>query len=634
MPEADTAPQTGAVDSSPRAPSTASDRRMMVLLPTIAGVLIAALLAIIGSTLWTSRGYYLGLAARDSQNLSEALEAQTTHALQAVDATIGGLVDLWEQVPPDRRPNPRQLNQLLVHKAVVDPFIRSIEILDRRGAVAYTSRPPGVRTADHAAQNYFRAHESREIGPFIGNMLRDQATGDWTMAVSRRLVNPDGHFAGVVVAMIDLNVLQAAFDRMQVGRDGLINLRHTDGDLIVRVPRLEDSIGRKIPSTAKAVQDIREHGIAHGEMVSILDGIERIYTARVLPRVPLILFVSISKEASLAPWRLTAAAYAVVAIVLVVTIVWLTVLAVREIRRRNGVMVTLARNEAQLREHRDHLHEAVEARTRELLVAKDAAEAANLAKSEFLANISHELRTPMHSILSFAKLGQIRLQGEQPDVGKISHYLLRVHQSGARLLRLLNDLLDLSKLEAGKMTYDMQSENVTALAVEVVRELEEVAAARGVRLQIEQPEAVFPVVCDAVRISQVVRNVLSNAIRFTPRDGTVVVQVGVPEQASAAEGTDAAGVMVAILDEGPGIPENELATIFDKFVQSSKTKSGAGGTGLGLAICREILQHHGGRIWAANGERGAIVRFVLPSQPPAMTASAPAPVHDPIRTAA
>lgn len=268
--------------------------------------------------------------------------------------------------------------------------------------------------------------------------------------------------------------------------------------------------------------------------------------------------------------------------------------------------------EAELIRHRDHLQELVAERTADAVLAKEAAERASEAKSEFLANMSHELRTPMHSVLSFAGLGEEKAIAGKQD--KLAHYFQRIHQSGARLLGLLNDLLDLSKLEAGMMHVELTAQDVLPLLREAVAENEGWAAKRGIGLEVivESPDTAAEI--DPVRFGQVIRNLLSNAIKFSPDQGTVSVVCSAATLANGRRATDPEtlpALQIAVRDMGLGIPENELEHIFDKFVQSSKTKTGAGGTGLGLAICREIVHAHRGSIRACNNPGGGASLIVL-----------------------
>ncbi|MBL8446764.1 MAG: PAS domain-containing sensor histidine kinase [Zoogloeaceae bacterium] len=278
--------------------------------------------------------------------------------------------------------------------------------------------------------------------------------------------------------------------------------------------------------------------------------------------------------------------------------------------------------EADLRSHRDRLSALVAEQTQDLLRAKEVAEAANEAKSRFLANISHELRTPLHAILSNAKLG-IR-KGEHLTGEKAREYFDRIQVSGDRLLRLLNDLLDLSKLEAGRMVLDCRPVSLAVLVREAVGEFEALFVSRHLSLQVHEEPDVPMARLDPARAGQVIRNLLANAAKFSPEGGAIHVRVGGAwlHGDPGQEARPAASLVVC--DGGPGIPDDELDSIFESFVQSSRTRSGAGGTGLGLSICREIVAAHGGRIWAANQkEGGARFEAVWPAATEARGARAP-----------
>ena len=233
---------------------------------------------------------------------------------------------------------------------------------------------------------------------------------------------------------------------------------------------------------------------------------------------------------------------------------------------------------------------------------------ANLAKSEFLANMSHEMRTPMHAILSYANFGLRRIDKVPRE--KLAEYYQEIKNSGERLTLLLNDLLDLAKLEAGSMSYAMAEYDISAIVGEAVMEFKAAAEEKGILLTLDAHEAPLICWCDHARIGQVIRNLLSNALKFTDAGKKITLQM-VKDIHNIDGREDNQAIKISVRDQGIGIPPSEIETIFDKFIQSSTTKSGAGGTGLGLAICNQIIQAHHGKIWAENNENGGAVFFVL-----------------------
>ena len=253
------------------------------------------------------------------------------------------------------------------------------------------------------------------------------------------------------------------------------------------------------------------------------------------------------------------------------------------------------RIEKKLQEAHNELEIRVQERTADL-------DRANKAKNEFLANMSHELRPPLHGILSFSNFGIKKC--ETVERKKLLAFFMQIRESGKILLNLLNDLLDLAKLESGKMVFNFKPTNLGRLIDKVVDEFSSLVSERNVNIQYHQSYLDTQVTLDPEKIMQVVRNLLSNALKYSPEHGIIEI--------TSSQNNHV--ITLSVRDQGVGVPEDEVETVFDHFIQSSKTKTGAGGTGLGLSICREIIAAHQGHIWAVNGETGgAIFSFEIPT---------------------
>jgi len=303
------------------------------------------------------------------------------------------------------------------------------------------------------------------------------------------------------------------------------------------------------------------------------------------------------------------------------TVRWVDIRAVTiSWNRKPAVLVFLTditeRKQAEqaLRDTHLKLEREVEKRTADYKKAKEDAERANELKNEFLANISHELRTPMHHILNYSKYGMEKAVAG--DREKLMHYFSQIRTSGSRLLGLLNDLLDLSKLESGRMAYELEKHDLIPLITNLISEFSPALKESSVRIEMIETNLPTVVLCDALKIEQVMRNLIANAIKYSPPGKLIQIYFNPEKLALGKRQSDryvVPGLSVNIRDEGVGIPDDELELIFDKFIQSARTKTNAGGTGLGLAICREIIGAHDGRISAVNNDAGgATFSFALP----------------------
>jgi signal transduction histidine kinase len=259
-----------------------------------------------------------------------------------------------------------------------------------------------------------------------------------------------------------------------------------------------------------------------------------------------------------------------------------------------------------LRAANEDLENRVAQRTVDLENARQIAVEALAVKTEFLSNISHELRTPMHAILAYSKLGSDFITTGETE--SVKEFLESIITSAKRLNGLLDQLLDLTKMESGKMKYSISRGNFDAVIKHTLVELDSLIKQKNVKIDVRAVADDRFAEFDKMRMVQVLVNLISNAIRYSPPEGQIDICV---QDDVLTDNRQALRCYVA--DQGVGLPEGEFETIFSKFTQSTKTKTGAGGTGLGLSICRSIVEAHGGKIWGENNRpNGAVFSFVFP----------------------
>ncbi len=256
---------------------------------------------------------------------------------------------------------------------------------------------------------------------------------------------------------------------------------------------------------------------------------------------------------------------------------------------------------------------AKESALREQSLAKEAADRANEAKSEFLACMSHELRTPLNSIIGFSEI--LFDQRFGPLNPRQIRYTEHVLSSGRHLLQLVNDVLDLAKVEAGRMELRRAPCDLRATFTEAVAFVQPAALAKRIEIAVCLPEEAPPVAADAGKLKQVLCNLLSNAVKYTPNDGKVRAEAQTLGVARPGPGESPGLLLVTVADTGIGIALRDHLRIFEAFEQiDSPLSRSQSGSGLGLALCRKLVELHGGRIWveSAGAGQGSCFRFTLP----------------------
>ena len=259
--------------------------------------------------------------------------------------------------------------------------------------------------------------------------------------------------------------------------------------------------------------------------------------------------------------------------------------------------------EEKLRQLQESYIRELTSTNRELELRNREIERADRLKSEFLASMSHELRTPLHTVIGFSELLAEELEG--PLTEKQKRFVDHIHRDANHLLELINDILDLSKIEAGRLELRAEPFDLGVVVEESLASFRALALAKSITIERELPPNLM-LEADRLRFKQIVVNLLSNAMKFTPEGGRVRIRARLAHE----------DVLVSVEDTGVGIPKEAHAAIFDKFYQIGETTKGVReGTGLGLAITKRLVEQHGGRIeLESEPGKGSRFTFSVPLQ--------------------
>ncbi len=542
------------------------------------GIALGALLSVafLWSGIWfhlrTVRADAIAGAEHTTTNLARAFEEHTTRTIKSIDQV---LLQIRTAYLAD--PSRQDFNAEMHEDETLTGLIIGAALLDRDGKIVWSNigTSPGLKVDD---REYFTHHAADpEDTLFIAKPVVGRMTGKVSVQVTRRITMPDGSFGGVAVVALDPTYLSKFYNTIDIGPGGVIALFGTDGYLRAQPSHGPLELGRDLSdSSGMRAQAKHPDGIIHA--LSHYDGVSRIISYRTLKTLPLVVVVAMTEPDALVPYEHQMPPVLIAGVFLTVMFVTFAWLLFRQVAAH-------ARVEAELRR------------------AKEEAEAANIAKSEFLANVSHELRTPLNAVIGFSEVMRDALMG--PIDNRYREYAQDIHESGQHLLRLIGDVLDLSKIGAGRLELHDEPVDLGQLVQACHRLLAERAHAGKVRLEIDLARDLPVVLADPVRLKQIILNLMTNAVKFTPEGGRVTVR--------AAPDADL-GVTITIADTGIGMTAQEIEVALEPFRQVDNAMSRRyEGSGLGLPLAKQLTELHDGTLEiTSEPNAGTTARVRLP----------------------
>ena len=539
------------------------------------------------SILWVSMAAaYVSDAERSQQSMEGRISLTAKGFSEYVKLDLAAVDRLLRQVRRDvqaGRPLPRQDTVDAEHRDL-GGLVLQLAQSDAKGMLVASSLQiqPGATIADRKHFLTFRSDPTDRLyisEPVLGRISRKPS-----LQLVRPLLGPDGEFQGVLVASIDPELLKAYFSSFHALDDeGSVTVAGLDGLVRFRLTADGFSAGQDVSRSA-IWKDILESDRGLFETTAVIDGVRRRSVFQRVEGQPLSVIIGVGTESYLRGfhqrWRFATVFAGVISVLLLVL-----AYAISRLSNEQHQLI------GQLEESRNKALEA------------------NEMKSNLLASVSHELRTPLNSILGFSELIRDLSNDEM-----VSRYASLIHTSGDHLHSLVNTILDLAKIEAGRMSVSVEAVDLGSL-LKAVTETHRVSAdKKGLQLALHLQSGFKPEIrTDRTKLIQVLNNVLHNAIKFT-HDGGVQVLAS-----TADDGT----TMVSVQDTGVGISSSQLPKVFERFNTVAEPTDATGqGSGLGLALCKELLGLMGDEITiASEPQHGTRVDIFIPPNAPKEAAS-------------
>ena len=525
-------------------------------------------------------------ANQTAENLARALEEQVVRTIGAADQTLLYVRDSYAK-------DPQHFDvSLWTHDSqFLTGVVTQVGIINKDGRLVADNIPGTQLGIDLSDRDHFKVHvERRSDELYISKPVLGRVSHKWTVQLTRPIVMPDGSFGGVVLVSLDPEYFSHVYQSIDIGNEGTVTLIGSDGIIRARRSGGPSLVGESL-TAGRVFEELAKSDAGFYTTTSVTDGIERIFAYRKVKDLPLIITVGLARDEVFRISEQNRQKHFAIAGLLTM---WLF-----------GATYLMGRYQEMLAQ------------------ARDAAEDGTRARSEFLAMMSHEIRTPMNGVIGMADLLlDSGLSREQLDYAKI------MRESAAHLLKIINDVLDFSKLEAGGIETEKIAFRMHDLVRTTIGLLDAHAKEKHLALTVSiAPDVPMAVIGDPGRLRQLLLNFVGNGLKFTRFGG---VKVTVTADAGHAPGN--VRIVFAIADTGIGIPQDAIPLLFRKFSQlDSSIARRFGGTGLGLAICNRFIDILGGTI-AVESEvgKGTTFKFTLDYPPASSSALTPAVLQMPL----